>query len=253
MNEPSASIYPDFLRTGLGKLRSLGLDRELLALFTALEYFRHDLQEPTEMAGVLQVAHRYVAELNLFHTSAFFLVNATDFTFDLALCVPPESRAGIDEFVRREIRSGRFAWALRQRAPVPFEVQGVEGAERGVFHSLGIATRTVGMFCGLLHRDRVPSQEITFSLLSMLLGTSADTLAAVQKTAALDCQIKTLGGLLPICAWCKKVRDDRGYWKQIESYVETHTDAVFSHGVCPDCKRKFAQSLEARGQSSSIR
>jgi PAS domain S-box-containing protein len=49
--------------------------------------------------------------------------------------------------------------------------------------------------------------------------------------------IKTLRGLLPICASCKKVRDDSGYWRQIEAYIQAHSDAVFSHGICPDCAR----------------
>jgi PAS domain S-box-containing protein len=47
--------------------------------------------------------------------------------------------------------------------------------------------------------------------------------------------IKQLRGLLPICSWCKKVRDDQGYWKQVEQYVEENTDATFTHGICPDC------------------
>ena len=48
-------------------------------------------------------------------------------------------------------------------------------------------------------------------------------------------KIKTLKGLLPICAWCKKVRDDQGYWQQIEAYVRDHSEADFSHGICPSC------------------
>lgn len=52
-------------------------------------------------------------------------------------------------------------------------------------------------------------------------------------------QVKTLRGLLPICAHCKKIRDDRGYWNQIEAYIRSHTDADFSHGICPDCLRKL--------------
>jgi streptogramin lyase len=48
-------------------------------------------------------------------------------------------------------------------------------------------------------------------------------------------QIKVLSGLLPICAWCKKVRDDQGYWNQIETFIRDRTDAEFSHGICPDC------------------
>jgi PAS domain S-box-containing protein len=48
-------------------------------------------------------------------------------------------------------------------------------------------------------------------------------------------EVKTLGGLLPICCKCKKVRDDKGYWDQIEDYIARHTDAAFSHGYCPEC------------------
>ncbi len=50
--------------------------------------------------------------------------------------------------------------------------------------------------------------------------------------------VKTLSGLLPICAWCRRVRRDDGYWQQIEAYVSTHTDARFSHGLCEDCDAK---------------
>jgi hypothetical protein len=55
---------------------------------------------------------------------------------------------------------------------------------------------------------------------------------------ALD-RIKTLSGLIPICAGCKKIRDDKGYWNQIEEYLEEHSDAVFSHGLCPECFQQF--------------
>jgi len=51
--------------------------------------------------------------------------------------------------------------------------------------------------------------------------------------------VKTLRGLLPICAWCKKIRNDHGYWQDVESYVHDHSDADFSHGICPDCNEKY--------------
>lgn len=51
-------------------------------------------------------------------------------------------------------------------------------------------------------------------------------------------QIKTLQGILPICMYCKKIRDDKQYWQQVESYVSAHTEAQFSHGICPDCYEK---------------
>jgi hypothetical protein len=47
--------------------------------------------------------------------------------------------------------------------------------------------------------------------------------------------VKHLQGILPICSHCKKVRDDQNYWQQVESYISTHTDAQFSHGICPEC------------------
>ncbi len=56
-----------------------------------------------------------------------------------------------------------------------------------------------------------------------------------QLQEALD-NVKTLKGLLPICANCKKIRDDGGYWNQIEGYLQQHTDALFSHGLCPQCE-----------------
>ena len=52
-------------------------------------------------------------------------------------------------------------------------------------------------------------------------------------------EIKVLSGLLPICASCKKIRDDKGYWNQIESYIRSHSQAEFSHGLCPDCARRL--------------
>jgi len=52
-------------------------------------------------------------------------------------------------------------------------------------------------------------------------------------------RIKTLRGLLPICASCKKIRDDKGYWTQIEAYVSEHSEAEFSHGICPECAKKL--------------
>lgn len=51
-------------------------------------------------------------------------------------------------------------------------------------------------------------------------------------------EIKQLQGIIPICATCKKVRDDEGYWEQVEKYVSDHSGAKFSHGICPDCARK---------------
>ena len=63
-------------------------------------------------------------------------------------------------------------------------------------------------------------------------------------------EIKTLSGLLPVCSYCKKVRDDKGYWSRIEKYVQEHSQAQFSHGICPDCmKEHYPEHYERRKNS----
>jgi hypothetical protein len=57
-------------------------------------------------------------------------------------------------------------------------------------------------------------------------------------------KVKTLSGLLPICASCKNIRDDNGYWNQIESYIKTHSEAEFSHSICPNCAKKLYPDLD---------
>jgi hypothetical protein len=56
-------------------------------------------------------------------------------------------------------------------------------------------------------------------------------------------QVKRLSGFLPICASCKKIRDDKGYWQQVEAYIRDHSEAQFSHGLCPECAKKLYPEL----------
>ncbi len=57
-------------------------------------------------------------------------------------------------------------------------------------------------------------------------------------------EVRTLRGIVPICAGCKKIRDDKGYWEQVDVYVREHTHAEFSHGMCPDCLQKYYADAE---------
>lgn len=59
-------------------------------------------------------------------------------------------------------------------------------------------------------------------------------------------QVKQLSGILPICANCKKIRNDSGYWEQVESYIKDHSEAEFSHGLCPECIRKLYPELSEK-------
>ncbi|MGD8670901.1 MAG: PAS domain S-box protein [Desulfobacterales bacterium] len=61
-------------------------------------------------------------------------------------------------------------------------------------------------------------------------------------------KVRQLSGLLPICSSCKKIRDDKGYWNQIEEYIRHRSDAEFSHGICPDCSRKLYPQYHQQGR-----
>jgi phosphoserine phosphatase RsbU/P len=63
--------------------------------------------------------------------------------------------------------------------------------------------------------------------------------------------IKTLRGIVPICSWCKKIRNDTGYWQQVEVYVHENTEADFSHGICPDCvEKQFPDLLDGESDKT---
>jgi CheY-like chemotaxis protein len=68
----------------------------------------------------------------------------------------------------------------------------------------------------------------------------------IRQLQAALAEVRALSGMIPICAWCKNVRSDKGYWQSVEEYVRAHTDAKFSHGMCPDCEVKFRQELLRR-------
>lgn len=68
---------------------------------------------------------------------------------------------------------------------------------------------------------------------------------------ALQLRTQELSGMLPICASCKKIRDDKGYWNQIETYIKAHSDAKFTHGICPECSEKLYPSVKIAALTSS--
>ena len=86
-------------------------------------------------------------------------------------------------------------------------------------------------------KEDITARKQTEAERDMLIQDLQDALA----------HVKTLSGLLPICANCKKIRDDKGYWSQVESYIQTHTEATFTHGICPDCIKKLYPDLAEGG------
>ncbi len=66
-------------------------------------------------------------------------------------------------------------------------------------------------------------------------------------------QIKTLKGIIPICASCKKIRTDSGIWEQVEKYISEHSDALFSHGICPECMKKLYPQIDDKKKGDSYK
>lgn len=79
-----------------------------------------------------------------------------------------------------------------------------------------------------------------------LLQTQHEQAIVIDELRKAMDEIKTLRGLIPICAWCKRIRDDKGYWDQLEVYLSKHSEAVFSHGLCPDCSRAEREKLKIK-------
>jgi two-component system, response regulator PdtaR len=99
-------------------------------------------------------------------------------------------------------------------------------------------------------QDYLVKNEITGALLLRSIQYAIERLRIVREKEQLIAdlqdamaQIKTLSGLLPICANCKKIRNDKGYWERIESYIAKHTGAGFTHGICPECMHKLYPEL----------
>jgi GAF domain-containing protein len=98
----------------------------------------------------------------------------------------------------------------------------------------------LGTLCAI---DRKPRQ-LSASQKSAMQALARQVIALLElrrvsaRMAEVLEKVRTLHGLLPICAWCKRIRDDHGYWKQVEAYVHEQTGADFTHGICPDCLEK---------------
>ena len=93
--------------------------------------------------------------------------------------------------------------------------------------------------------------EVSFFMVALFVGLLIAHLRErnEQLTAALA-EVKALSGLLPICAWCKKIRDDDGYWTQVDQYFRNHTALKFTHGVCTECAENMEDEVLAPDPSS---
>jgi len=135
--------------------------------------------------------------------------------------------------VRDALKDSRFAdSALVTRAPyirfyAGFPLASPEGFALGTLCAIDRKPRQLSA------EQKQAMQSLSRQVMALLELRRVSTRLA----EALE-NVKTLHGLLPICAWCKRIRDDQGYWSQVEAYIREHTGADFTHGICPECLEK---------------
>ena len=99
----------------------------------------------------------------------------------------------------------------------------------------------LGTLCAIDRKPRKLSadQMIAMKALARQVMELLELRRVSRRMAEVLDKLKILHGLLPICAWCKRIRDDHGYWSQVEAYIHAHTGADFTHGICPECLAKM--------------
>ena len=91
----------------------------------------------------------------------------------------------------------------------------------------------------LINSSRMQILDLLFSTFENAIQKNRELEQANKELKESLETVKTLRGLIPICANCKKIRDDEGYWHQVEEYVREHSEAEFSHSICPECVKKL--------------
>ncbi len=172
-------------------------------------------------------ADRTSSQLSFILIAALILILAIIFILNRNLIFRP-----LDRIHQKAIRISSKEDALGEEISMPF---GKELAN--LSESFNRMSRT-------LRNDRDNLEDLVKLRTSELLKTNEDLKKALEK-------VKTLSGFLPICAKCKKIRDDKGYWQQIEKYISEHSDVAFTHGLCPDCIREVYPELEKKDNNES--
>lgn len=139
--------------------------------------------------------------------------------------IAPEDKMRVREAIGKVFQKGQAAveagLSTAEGQIIPYLFTGYRFVEQEMKYLVGI---------GLDISDRVRAEAEKENLIVKLQETLSE--------------VKQLSGLLPICAACKNIRDDKGYWNQIESYIKAHSEAEFSHSICPDCARRLYPDLK---------
>jgi PAS domain S-box-containing protein len=149
------------------------------------------------------------------------------------------------------VASGLSESILRVLRGEPFESPEVHfpalsGGGEGWFNVRGVPLRSNGKIVGAIF---ISEDVSTLKEAKDELGRHKEKLEEMVEARTAELKealgrVKTLSGFLPICASCKKIRDDKGYWSQVEEYISLHAEVEFSHGLCPACSERLYPGYE---------
>lgn len=169
----------------------------------------------------------------------------SDQTYLLFNLDPQKDKMTFEKFLRmihpddREIVKERTSKSLASDQ-IPYRVEyriiATETNEKFVYEEAvierdekGVPVRMIGVIQDITERKKVENER-------------EELIRVLQSTLE---EVNTLRGIIPICASCKKIRDENGYWNQVEEYIQQHTEAAFTHGICEDCVSTLYPSLGA--------
>jgi transcriptional regulator with GAF, ATPase, and Fis domain len=144
-------------------------------------------------------------------------------------------RYGVRQGLLLPIRVGQLPWALLgafRLTDEPFPPRDV-ALFSVLGDRIGAALETLNLFDEMEQRRRALENEIAER--HRIEQQREGLIAELQESLA---RVELLSGLLPICAWCKRIRSDDGYWEAVEVYIRDHSRATFTHSICPECTRK---------------
>jgi hypothetical protein len=185
-------------------------------------------------------------------------LQALTWSVGVALLIPalPVSDASILLMVLAGIGAGSIAtlaadspslhaFLIALSLPLPFGIL-AGGTDRPHLVAAGVVVVFVIVMLMLYRRAHQALVEHTRTTILLAASQEAQAALILELKESLA-RVKVLGGLLPMCASCKKIRDDQGYWNNVERYVSEHSDAKFSHSVCPDCYPRLFPGYDRPG------
>ncbi len=220
-DHPFKSVF-DALRLIKGELDELFSEREQAerALRESEQRYRYLVEMATEAVVVAQGDRLVFANSTAEKISGWTREELTSRPF--LEFVHPEDRAGVLE------RHGQRFGGEEVPEPNRYRILAQDGSEKWI--------EVTGV---LIDWEGEPASLNLLTDITIRKQAEEERERLIHELQVALVKVKTLRGLIPICASCKKVRDDQGFWKQVEVYVGEHSDAAFSHGLCPDCMRQL--------------